>query len=107
MRKIDWKSVGDFAGGLCEFVASTLLVAASYKVVDRTFDGFNSSIAKYDTAIKAIMNSGMYSHDKSKAANMIKRGEDTEYYKAIIHVAQDSRLYSHDKVELIEGLSEK
>lgn len=107
MRNIDWKSIRDFAGDLCEFVAYGLLIGASYKIVDRTFDDCGSSIAKYDNAIKAIMNSGMYSHDKCEAAELIKRGEDAEYYKAIIHVAQDSRLYSYDKVELIRGLSEQ
>ena len=106
MRNINWNSIGNFAGKVCDMVACGLLVVASRKMVDCAVDDYVSAFAGYDDAVSAIMKSGMYSHDKCEAVAILKRKEDREYYKAIIHVAQDSRLYSHDKVKLITGLSE-
>jgi hypothetical protein len=48
----------------------------------------------------------MYSHDKSSAAAALKRDGNTEFYKAIVHIAKDSGAYSHDKVDMIKQLSQ-
>lgn len=106
MRNLNWKSIGNFVGKFCDVAACGLLILASRKAVDYAVDDYVSAFAGYGDAMSAIMKSNMYSHNKREAAEALKRTEDSEYYKAIIHIAQDSRLYSHDKVELIKGLSE-
>lgn len=103
MRKLDWGSIGNFAGQICGAAAYGLMLMLSCKVVDYVTEDYISSIG-YDEAVGAIMKSGMYSNDKCEAAKALKRDEDAEYYRAIIHIAKDSRLYSHDKVDLIKGL---
>ena len=106
MKKLDWDSIKSIAGKFCTVAGYGLLVLASRKVADYTVDDCVSAFAGYDDAIGAIMKSGMYSGDIRDAVAALKRNEDHEYYRAIIHVAKDSRLYSHDKVDLIKGLSE-
>jgi hypothetical protein len=107
MKRINWETIGNFAKDACTVASYVLMLAASCKVADYITDDYEHVYASYDDAVSVIMRSGMYSHDKVSAAATLKRGEDAEYYKAIIHVAQDSRLYSHDKVKLISNLSGK
>lgn len=103
MRKIDWKSVKGIAEVACGFAVYGLVLMASNKVADYVIDG-GVSLIGYDGAVEAIMNSGMYSHDKCEVVKTLPRDEDAEFYKAIIHIAKDSRLYSHDKVKMIKSL---
>ena len=107
MKKFDWKPIGEFAGQLCKCASYVLMLAASYKVADYIAEDSSSSHAGYDDAIKAIMNSDMYSHDKATAAAALKRYGTSEFYKAIVHIANNSSAYSHDKVDMIKELSQK
>ena len=81
-----------------------LAVAALYndstitKIVD---DIRYSGNVGYDDAIKAIMESKMYSSDKCDAVSVVKVGEKSEYYKAIIRVVR-SKGYSSDKITMIK-----
>lgn len=106
MKKIDWKPVKDIAELVGGAVAYGLVVAAYSKVVKNITEFPENSFAGYDDAIGAIMNSSMYSHDKSKAAAVLKRNGNSAFYKAIIHIAKDSSMYSHDKVDMIKELSQ-
>ena len=106
MKKIDWKPVKDIAELVCGAVSYVLVLTAGSKVIERITAVPESSFAGYDDAIGAIMKSGMYSHDKTKAAAGLKRNGNSAFYKAIIHIAKDSSVYSHDKVDMIITLSQ-
>ena len=74
------------------------------RTVKKLYDEFRySGKVTYDDAVSAILNSGMYSSDKVKAANILNVGEDTTYYKAAIAVVRSSA-YSGDKLEMLENL---
>ena len=103
MKKIDWstvKNIAELVGGATCYV---LMVAASQKMIDYATDNYISEYG-YNEAVKAIMDSGMYSHDKCDAVSTLKRDGDCELYKAIIHIVKDSRLYSHDKLKMVKEL---
>ena len=106
MKKIDWKPVKDIAELVGGAISYGLVVAAYGKIVKNITAVPESSFAGYDDAIGAIMKSGMYSHDKARAAAALKRNGNSAFYKAIIHIAKDSSMYSHDKVDMIVSLSQ-
>lgn len=60
----------------------------------------------YDDAVKVITNSSMYSGDKCDAVELLKVGQDTEYYKAVVNVLK-SNMYSSDKLDMIKTLNAK
>ena len=107
MKKFVWKPVGEFVGQLCKCASYVLMLAASNKVADYVIGEPGSSYAGYDDAIGAIMNSDMYSHDKAAAAGALKCDGTSDFYKAIIHIANSSDSYSHDKVSMVKELSQK
>lgn len=106
MKKINWEPIKDFAEVICGFACYGLMIAASRKFVENTNVDSSSSIAGYDDAVGAIMKSGMYSHDKAHATAALKQNGNSEFYRAIIHIAKDSSMYSHDKVDMIKSLSQ-
>lgn len=105
MRKINWKPIGEAIGQAGEIVLYGLAIAASWKASEYIY-GNDSKIASYSDAVGAIMDSGMFSHDKRDAVEALNRYEGSEYYKAVIQVAKDSGMFSHDKVDMIKHLSE-
>jgi hypothetical protein len=105
MRKIDWKPIGNFVGQAGEIVLYGLALATSWKIGEY-ITGFDRKTAGYSDAVKAIMDSRMFSHDKRDAVELLERYESSEYYKAVIQVAKDSSMFSHDKVKMIKHLSE-
>lgn len=106
MRKINWKPIGDFVGQVCEVALYGVAIAASCKVGKFITTGLDDPIASYSDAVGAIMDSGMFSHDKSEAVEVLSRYESSEYYGAIVRIAKDSSMFSHDKVKMIKHLSE-
>ena len=64
---------------------------------------YNGNV-KYDDAVKVITDSGMYSGDKCDAISLLKTGESSEYYKAIVNVVR-SNMYSSDKLEMIQTMN--
>lgn len=66
MRKIDWKPVKDIAELLCGVACYGLVVAASQKFADHITDNHVSRVG-YNEAVKAIMDSGMFSHEKTRS----------------------------------------
>lgn len=58
----------------------------------------------YDDAAKVIMDSDMMSSYKTAVFKLLRTGEDSEYYKAIIHVVKSDALSSH-KVEMITEIN--
>ena len=104
--KINWKPVKDFAELVGGAVTYVLMLAAYRKFMNNMTEVPDSKFAHYDDAVKAIMKSGMYSHDKADAVASLKRMAGTEFYRAIIHIAEDDSMFSHDKVNMIKALSE-
>lgn len=49
------------------------------------------------------MNSRMWSEDKSKAVALLRKDGSSEFYKAIIDVANSS-MWSNDKIETIQNM---
>lgn len=106
MKKINWKPIGDFVGQACEVALYGVAIAASCKVGKFITTGLDNPIANYSDAVGAIMDSSMFSHDKSDAVEALSRYESSEYYGAIVRIAKDSSMFSHDKVKMIRHLSE-
>lgn len=105
--KINWKPVKEFAELIGGAVSYVMVVAAYRKFIEDMCYSPNSVTAHYDDAVKAIMDSSMYSHDKADAVAALKRYGTTEFYRAIVHIAEDDNMYSHDKSSMIKTLSEK
>lgn len=106
MKKINWKPIGDFIGQACEVALYGVAIAASCKVGKFITTGLDNPIASYSDAVGAIMDSSMFSHDKSDTVEALSRYESSEYYGAIVRIAKDSSMFSHDKVKMIRHLSE-
>lgn len=106
MKKIDWKPVKDIAELVGGAVSYVLVLAAYGKIMERISEVPESAIVGYDDAIGAIMKSDMYSHDKAYAVSALKRDGDSTFYKAIIHIAKDSSMYSHNKVDMIREMNQ-
>lgn len=105
--KINLKPIGEFAKGVGEIVLFGALVGAYYKFGDYVINGNDTSIARYNDAVKAIMNSNMFSSDKKAAVEALKRNETMDFYKAIISIANDSKMFSGDKASMIQELCNK
>ena len=107
MTKINWKSVGDFVGQVCEVALYGVAVITAFRAGKYLTAGIDGPIiASYSDAVGAIMDSSMFSHDKSEAIEALKRHENSDYYGAIVRIAKDSSMFSHDKVKMIKHLSE-
>lgn len=61
-------------------------------------------IVRYDDAVKVVVSSGMYSHDKTSIIEVLKRDGDSAYYGTVIAIAK-SGMYSHEKVDSIKNIS--
>lgn len=107
MKKFDWKPVKDLAELVGGAVTYVLMIAACRKFMESMYEIPNSEAAHYDDAVRAIMKSGMFSHDKADAVAALKRYGGTEFYRAIIHIAEDDSMFSHDKANMIKELSQE
>lgn len=61
---------------------------------------------EYSDAFETIMNSAMFASDKRKAASLLKKGMDKNYYKAVIETVESS-MFASDKIQTIELINEK
>lgn len=88
-------------------VAAYGLAVASY-VSDLDITTVKGYLGKtdYSDAVDAIMSSTMFSSDKRKMLDQLKKDGDATYYKSVIKVVKSS-MFSRDKIEAIEMLSEK
>lgn len=59
---------------------------------------------RYCDAIESILDSGMLSSNKEEAIALIRKGEDSEYYKSIIAIVKSSML-SSDKLQSIRNIN--
>ena len=63
---------------------------------------FNGNV-KYSDAVSVIMDSSMFSSDKTRAIDAVKRDGDADYYRAVIQIVKSS-MFSSDKVRTIANL---
>lgn len=96
---IDWKAVGKHAKEVCSFVVCSTLVALPYMSANGMLDKIKyRGGVDYSDAVEAIMDSFMYSGDKTKVISALKKDETSEFYRAVIQVVNSS-MYSGDKVK--------
>lgn len=107
MKRINLNSIGKFVENAYGAVYYGLLLTATYKTLGKMVKGYiDESNVGYDDAVKAIMSSSMFSHDKSEAVSALSPYKNESFYKAIVHIAKDSSMFSHDKVKMIKNLCE-
>jgi hypothetical protein len=107
MSKLNLRAIGNFAENVCEIVTYGALMAITYKVAENVTTGTDISTAGYDDAVEAIMSSSMFSSDKREAISALDRYGNGQFYKAVVRIANDSSMFSHDKADMIRELSNK
>lgn len=63
-----------------------------------------SGKVNYGDAVNVIMNSSMWSEDKSKVISFLKTDGDSDFYRSVISVVKSS-MWSNDKVKTIEDMN--
>lgn len=104
MRNIDIKTLGKNAALLGKVVCYGL-VMVGYVSASRYNHKHAGGNARYSGAVNAIMESDMFSCDKTEAVSILKRDGDTEFYEAIVNIAKNNDMFSSDKLETIRALS--
>lgn len=101
------KGVGTVAGYAkagCAVVLPIVTVAFAEKGANYIIDKIRyGGKVGYDDAIRAILNSDMYSSARKEAIALVKTDGDAEYYRSVIYIAT-SDMYSSAKVETIRDL---
>lgn len=105
MSKIDLKTVGKHVIKACELVLCGLVVTKAVESNEQVSVSNNFLPVTYGDAVKAIMDSDMWSHDKEYAIAALKRYETTDYYSAIVNIVSGTDAWSHDKVKMVQNLS--
>lgn len=95
MIKNGLKAVGSFAKDVLEVVSPFVIAGVLFGKPTE-----NKSIIKYNDVIKVVMNSSLWSADKTKVVEALPMDGSPELYKAVIYVI-NSTLWSEDKVKLI------
>lgn len=95
------KTVGSFVKDVLEVISPVvvtgLLMSGKY--------GYKT-IVTYNDAVAAVMNSSLWSEDKTKVMTALKPGYSPTIYKAVIEVVKSS-MWSGDKVNLILDMCKK
>ena len=60
---------------------------------------------KYSDAVEVVLQSTMFSGDKTKAIAMIPKDKDSDFYKSVIAVMK-SNLFSGDKLKMLNKICE-
>ena len=98
------KVVRQVAKRSCNVIVPVLVMALSTLSVGEVMDmiRYNGNVG-YDDAVKVIMDSSIPSYDISRIMQFLKRDENSEYYRAVIHTIKSS-MSSYTKVEIIQNL---
>lgn len=65
-----------------------------------------SGNVKYDDAVKVIMDSDMIAAYKTNILKILKRDQDSEYYKTIIHIVKSDVIAAY-KVDMISEINKE
>lgn len=104
MRKPNKEIIGTIVKNGCRFLvygATLLLPCLSLKDTNNVM--YYVGDVKYSDAVGVIMNSRMFSSDKTKAIEVLKKNEDKEFYKSVIQVV-NSNMFSSDKLTTIVNM---
>jgi len=106
MRKVNWECIKNGMGQYGKPVLYGLAALASY-VASEYIKQYceNATPVGYDGAVRTIMNSSMFSSDKTRAIAAMKPNCDAEVYKAVVHIV-NGNAYSSDKIAMIANLFE-
>lgn len=103
-KKLD--TIGKVVKKGCEIAGYAVSIALSYVSVRDMLDAVKySGEVDYGDAVDAIMSSDMLSSYKEKAVTVLKKGEDSQFYKAIIRVAKSDMMSSY-KCDTIKKMCE-
>lgn len=95
------KTVGIVVKGVLKVVgAITITGIALAKAYEERYH------TNYNDAVRAIMNSSMWSTDKAKAISVLDSNAKPEFYLSIIRVVESS-MWSSDKLNVILEMCEK
>lgn len=98
-------AVGEYGKAVCAIVVPIVGATLVEKGVGEIVSKIRySGKVKYDDAVRAILDSSMYSDAKKKSVALLKHDGDAEYYRAVVYITKSS-MYTDAKVELIESLS--
>ena len=104
VKKEHLKAVGNFLKQSGKVIAPILGVVLSSVTISDLIDAFRySGNVGYDDAVKVIMSSSMLGSDKARIMQVLKRDEDSEFYKAVIETVRSSMLGS-TKIQIIENM---
>lgn len=106
MRKINiTKDTITNAAKVCGMVAiyGVALATSNASVKDIIDKVRYSGNVKYSDAVSVIMDSSMFSSDKTRVIDVVKKDGDVEYYRAVIQIVKSS-MFSSDKVKTIVNL---
>ena len=103
---IDKETVGKTIKNVCNWAAITaVVVLPRLGTVKRNIDAvrYQCGNVTYSDAVGEVLNSSMWSTDKTKVTSNLPKDADPELYKSVIQVVRSS-MYSGDKVEVIEHI---
>ena len=104
--KVTKETVGKIVNTGCKAVLYGLAIVLPYATEkNMTAMKYYIGTANYSDAVGVIMSSSMFSSDKNKVIEILKRDENPEYYKSVIQVV-NSTMFSGDKIKAIKMLSE-
>lgn len=108
MSKVDFgETLSKVGNGVVEGLKLALcvgLISLPYLSTGNTKRTVSYGKVGYDDAVKAVVSSGMYSHDKATVVGLLKQDASSEYYNAVISIVR-SGMYSHEKINAIEKIS--
>lgn len=104
--------IGEFVGKVGHGIVEGCKVALCVGLISLPYLSASSNNRKsttyervnYGDAVRAVMSSDMYSHDKSKVVELLKQHADSAYYSAVIAIVK-SDMYSHERIKSIENIS--
>ena len=101
-NKENAKHVAKFVGTI--FLGYCAVVAKTDQTKNQTKNNNYIYFSTYSGAINAIMNSTMYSFDKTDITKLLLPNASEDYYSSVISIA-NSTMFSSDKVYAIKSLN--
>lgn len=110
MKTINWTQIKNYVGKYGDWAAYGAAAVLAYAADTYLKKGIERRLERaypvgYNDAVKAVLDSSMFSSDMTAAITAIKTGCDTEQYKAVIHIVNGSA-FSSDKVKMIKKVFE-
>lgn len=100
--KIRKEDVGNFAKNTGKVLLYGLAIVLPRLTSKDVIDTIRySGDVGYSDAVRAIMESDMFSSSKDEMIGLLKKDQNMEYYKSIIQVAR-SDMFSSNKVNIIK-----